>query len=180
VNDLISASHCAVGDCERPTRGGRTLCEAHEKRKQRGQSLTAELAERLTPKQRLLEACNRWIETDPEDDVAYEANERAVVRAAKAFAPATTGEIIREALAAARARGVRLGRPPELQPEDARRMVKRLGTITLAARALGVDRKTVRAALGRGEKTGILPRSATRERRVTIQVFASASAASAP
>jgi nucleotide-binding universal stress UspA family protein len=173
-NDLVLPSHCAVGDCERPTRGGRTLCEAHEKRKQRGQPLTAEISERLSPKQRLIEAALRLVDTDPEDDTAWEANERAVIRAARVFAPSATGEIIRQALADARARGVRLGAPPKIDGAQARQMVKRLGSITLAAKALGVDRDTVSRALKRAGQSGILRRTDREERRGRILFTATA------
>jgi hypothetical protein len=175
----MADSYCTVGDCERPTREGRRLCEAHEKRLQRGQPLTAPLAERLSPKERLLEAARRWVESDAEDDGEYERNERAVLRAAKAFGPAATGAIIREALAEARARGVRLGRPPKVDTGEAQAMVERLGTVQLAAAALGVSRDAVRRALERGAKSSISRRAGKGASRRETPVFAPRAVASA-
>jgi hypothetical protein len=142
-------SYCAAGECERPTREGRTYCDAHEKRHQRGQSLSAPLAERLTPKERVLEAGRRWLESDAEDDAEYERNERAFLRAARQLAPQCHAELVRAGLVAARARGVRLGRPPKVAPEQARTMLERLGQVRLAALALGVSEPALRRALGR-------------------------------
>ncbi|MGL4808375.1 MAG: recombinase family protein [Giesbergeria sp.] len=51
------------------------------------------------------------------------------------------------ALDAARARGARLGRPPVLTPEAAAEAYRAAGTVTEAARRLGVGRAAVRRAL---------------------------------
>lgn len=158
-------SYCTVSDCERPTREGRSRCEMHEKRYQRRQPLDAPVAERLNPKERLLEAAHRWVESDAENDAEFQRHERAVIRAARQLAPQASSELIRAAMADARARGVRLGRPPKVSAEQARQLVERLGTVTLAALALGVDRATVRRALARGAEAPMSHHTGTGQRQ---------------
>jgi hypothetical protein len=63
---------CEVSGCERPTEGRRSMCEAHRKRKLRGQSLLDPITARPpTPWARLVEACISLADADPEDDAAY-------------------------------------------------------------------------------------------------------------
>jgi hypothetical protein len=148
-------SYCTAAECEEPSRQGRAYCEHHEKRHQRGQSLTAPKAERLSPKEALLVAAQRWVDTDSEDDAEYQRRERAVLRAALRSAPHVTGESVRQGMAEAQQRGVRLGRPPVVTAEQAKEMVRRLGTAALAARALDVSESAVRRALRRRSKPTI-------------------------
>jgi hypothetical protein len=158
-------SYCTAPGCEEPSRQGRTHCGFHEKRLQRCQCLTARCqcltapkVERLSPKERLEEAAHRFAESDAEDDAAFQRNQRDLLRAARQFAPQAPGELVRQGMAEARARGVRLGRPPSVTPEEAYEAVHRFGSIVAAARALGRDRDTVSGALRRAEESGIVPR----------------------
>lgn len=148
-------SYCTVSECEEPTREGRVRCEFHEKRHQRGQSLTAPKVERLTPKQRVLEAAISL--ADAETDAEYEKAERAMLKAARDAGPRLHGELVRQGMAEARRRGVRLGRPREVTPEQAREAVRRCGSIVAAARALGRNRDTISDALRRAEECSISP-----------------------
>lgn len=148
-------SYCTVAECESPTRQGRIRCDFHEKRHQRGQTLTAPKQERLSPKDRLLEAAFRLAESDSENDAEYERNARALLRAARRLAPQASGEVVRRGMAEARTRGVRLGRPPEVTAEQAAEAVRTMGSIAAAARALGASRPAIYRALGRVTKGGI-------------------------
>lgn len=147
----MSDSYCEWGECERETREGRTLCEMHEKRKQRGQPMSAEPQEKLTPIERFIVAAVRLAETDSDNDAEYDANRGAVVRAGKvAFGDSrAVSEAIRAGMERARQQGKRLGAPPRLDPEMVRAAVAEVG-IKRAARMLSASRNAVRRALRRG------------------------------
>lgn len=146
----MADTYCTVGECEEPTRQGRARCEFHEKRHQRGQSLTAPKAERLSANARLLEAAIRL--ADAEGDADYEKAARDILRAARQAAPAAHGALVRLGLEAARKRGVRLGRPLAITPEEACALVAQHGSIRAAVRALGVSRNALRRAMRMGAK----------------------------
>jgi hypothetical protein len=160
-------SYCTAPECEEPTRQGRTYCDLHEKRHQRCrcasaarcQCLTAPKQERLSPNERLLEAALRMADADAEDDAAFARATRDVLRAARHLQPSAVGELVRQGMAEARRRGVRLGRRPSVTPEEAREAVLRHGSIAAAARALGRNRDTISDALKRAEESSIVPRS---------------------
>lgn len=148
-------TYCTVAECEAPTRQGRIRCDFHEKRYQRGQSLAAPKAERLSSKEKLLEAAYRYAESDAEDDAEYAKNARDLLRAARQFAPTVQGELVRQGQAQARRRGVRFGRPPALTAEEARALLAQHGAVAVAARVRGVSRAAIRRALERGTKLGL-------------------------
>jgi hypothetical protein len=158
-------SYCTAPECEEPTRQGRAYCELHEKRKQRCrctsaarcQCLTAPKQERLSPAERLREAALRYAEA--EDDAAFQAAARDLVRAARQFGPSTHGELVRLGQAEARRRGVHVGRRPVVDPETACATAARLGSTARAAEALGVSPRTVQRALSRATKAILLSRS---------------------
>lgn len=76
-------SYCEIADCERPAfRGG--LCALHLKRRQRGLDLSAPLAERMSPEERVIAAGNAWLESGDDDD-EYEARRRAFLRACESW-----------------------------------------------------------------------------------------------
>lgn len=152
-------SYCSVSECEQPTRQGRVRCDFHEKRYQRGQSLTAPKQERLSPKERLLEAAYRFAESDAEDDAEYERRARELLKAARQTAPVAHGELVRRGMAAARAGGRSMGRKPVLEPQEALDLVRREGSVAGAARARGVSRWTVRRALARGAECNLVLQS---------------------
>jgi hypothetical protein len=162
---MRTPSYCTVSECDDESREGRRFCEFHEKRHQRCtcssaarcQCLTAPKAVRLSPRERLLEAAHRLADADAEDDAAYAKSASDLLKAAKQCGPAAHGEAVRQGMAAARARGVRLGRRPSVTLEQAREAVSRCGSIVAAARALGRDRDTVSAALRRAEECRFLP-----------------------
>lgn len=154
----MADTYCTVGECEEPTRQGRARCEFHEKRYQRGQSLTAPKAERLSASARLLEAAIRL--ADAEGDADYDKAARDILRAARQAAPAAHGALVRLGLEAARKRGVRLGRPPALTAQEAMALLKQHGTLVRAAAARGVSRWAIWRALGRVAETTIPQRAA--------------------
>lgn len=139
----MSNAYCSAPECERETSEGRTYCDAHWKQLQRGKKLKP-IAEPLTTKQRLLEAACRWIETDPEDDQAYDANERAVTQLARQMGRTGHADAVREGMTKARSRGVRLGRPPKVadKTELVLRLVRKVG-VTMAAEVLSVSRQAI-------------------------------------
>jgi len=148
-------SYCTAGECEEPTRQGRRFCEFHEKRFQRGQSLTAPKQERLSPNERVVEAALRFAEADSEDDAEYEKSKRDLFRAARQAGATAAGELVRQGHVEARRRGVHIGRPPEVTHAQALEVVSREGSIAAAARALGKSRPTIYRALGRVTKDGV-------------------------
>jgi hypothetical protein len=141
-------AYCSGPECDRPVfRLG--LCEGHCKQRQRQKPL-APLAEKLTPRQRFYEAITAWAECDSGDDEAYAEAERSVEYAARqAFGKKNAGEAIRKGMAAARARGVRVGRPPKLAQKEAQALVLKTGSFRAAAKKLGVHWITVWRAIRR-------------------------------
>jgi hypothetical protein len=140
---------CAVDGCENDAaRGG--LCWAHVKEKQRTGKLSPLSKRPASALERLTEAAIAYAEAE-EDDEFRRARDN-LRKSAAAYAVRHPGETVREALARAKAQGVRLGRPPKLTPEKARELVDSAGSIKRAAAMLGVSRRTVRRALG-GSKT---------------------------
>lgn len=79
----VVSNGCRGPGCERPLAGhGGDLCVPHLKQWQRAGKLTAIKERPPTLQARLLEAVIRWVETDAEDDEAYERRCRAVLVAA--------------------------------------------------------------------------------------------------
>jgi hypothetical protein len=146
-------TYCTVAECEAPTREGRIRCDFHEKRHQRGQPLTAPKAERLTPKARLLEAAIRLADAETDED--YAKAERDTLKAARQLSPSALGELVRQGMAHARQRGVRLGHPPRVTYGDAMRAVSQHGSLKAAVRAGVASRNALRRALRRGPESGI-------------------------
>lgn len=153
-------SYCGVAECESPTRQGRVRCDFHEKRHQRGQSLTAPKVERLSPKERLLEAAYRFAESSAEDDAAYERNARELLKAARQLVPSVHGELVRQGQSRARRAGVHCGRRPALTAEEALALVKQHGTPGKAAEAARVSRWALYRALARVAKVVVSQRVA--------------------
>ena len=151
-------SYCTVSECEHPPREGRARCEMHEKRYQRGQCLTAPKAERLPPHARLVEVAIRL--ADAETDEEFEKAKRDLLRTAKQTGPALHGELVRQGMATARKRGVKVGPPFTVDPLQVREAVTREGSITAAASALSVSRPTVYRALARVTQSPIALRQA--------------------
>lgn len=149
--------------CEREVSGhGEDLCETHMKQWQRNGKLTP-IAEKVSAKEHLLNLVDRWAQADGDDE--YDAAERAVVSYAKSMGKnAITAEEIndllkkalstaaRKRLADSRARGVRIGRPPIIDPKEAARLFE-LGKLELIGKMLKVHARTVRRAL---TKAGVL------------------------
>lgn len=169
---MRETTYCQAPGCDLPTKEGRRFCPRDTKRDQRrraGRSappLGAPPAERLDPIEQLLDAANRWVETPAEDDAAYEANKRAVIAAARKVGPTALRDAIRHGLASARARGVRIGRPRKLQPDDpvVQVLVERVGVVA-AAIALRVHRTTLHRTLNEVAK-GKVSHHRTRARQV--------------
>lgn len=151
--------YCRNPECDRATSEGREFCDRCYKRVQRRgrRALADPPLERLPPVERALEAARKWVESPAEDDQAYERNRRAFLAAAKDLGLRQVGERISRGMAAAKAKGVPLGRPRKLAGvEDmARTLVQHLGVVA-AARAMQVDRKTLARLVG--AKSTISPR----------------------
>lgn len=144
--------YCEVSDCDRPVAGNSsTKCEPHLKQWQRS-GRTKPITEKLTPEARLIETAVAWLDSDAVDDAQYETRRRAVIQAAKNLAKKDMGVAVREALDAARSRGVRLGRPPKVSIERLRELLKRYGSVAKVAEATGVHRTAI---YKRVAKTGI-------------------------
>lgn len=158
---------CSISEC--PNRADRdtirgALCAAHRRRQQPsragGLKLSAPITPRLDPRAKLLEAALAYAQAEEDGDFA-EAEEQLVV-AAKRYAPASVEEMQRRTHMAwlksvkagiarrkAAGRSWRPGPAAELTPEQARDAVAKAGSIRKAARALGMNRRTVQRALRR-------------------------------
>jgi len=142
---------CDVGDCPNPAaRSGK--CWGHWKALQRGDTSRRELVKRPgSPLERLTEAAITYAEADDDED--FERGQDNLRKSALAYSRKHASEAIRAAMARLKERGVRLGRPPKLDPEEAARLVQELGGVSKAARALHISRWTVWRAL-RGSTVG--------------------------
>jgi hypothetical protein len=164
------------------------LCETHRKRVARvgdGSTLSEPVQER-DPRKRVIEVALAYADAESEKEFARAAADLEAVsvelaelkRAHKRLiaAGAAAGEdvlregerrlrrrlndAIKRGMAAARAGGARLGRPPRLDREAAVHAVRAAGdNVRKAAKMLGVDEAVVRRALvrGYGGKLGISP-----------------------
>jgi hypothetical protein len=128
--------YCDEPDCDRPVAGhGRGKCSTHLKQLQRT-GKTAPIAEKLTPRERVLEAGDAWLNASDDDD-EYDRAERAFILQAKNLGRAAVVEAIKVGLADARARGVRIGRPPKVTDEELlHAFTVANGSVTMTARFL--------------------------------------------
>ncbi len=158
-----SHEDCAVDDCPRPAkRNG--YCYSHSKRGQRGMPVHVPIPQRPTkPFDRAVEAALAYAEADADDEVAYRRARDNLRKCVASCAPAVRAEmeselisrLTREAMAKLRARGVKLGRPHKIAPEEVALAVRRLGGAAKAAAALGLSERQVFRSLRkvRGNET---------------------------
>jgi hypothetical protein len=151
---MPETSYCEAPGCERETRESRTYCDTHQKQKQRTGKVGA-IEQRLSPKERLEEAALAYGLAE-EDDEFNEAR-RVLFKAARTLGPSLAhGELVRQGQAAARRRGVHVGRRPTLAVAEAVSAVARLGSASRAAEALKVSPRTVQRALRRASEVVVL------------------------
>jgi hypothetical protein len=148
-------SYCTAPGCDDSTRQGRAYCDFHRRRLDRGKPLTAPKKVRLNPRERLHEAALAWADADAENEAAYQKAATELLKAARAMAPQVAGDVIRQGMAEARQRGVRLGHPPRLTHSEALQAVSRHGSLKAAVRAGVASRNALRRALRRGPESGI-------------------------
>lgn len=140
--------YCEIGDCDRPAfRDGK--CSTHVKQLQRT-GKTAPIAEKLSLEERLIVAHAALMEADSDED--HERHRRAMLLAAKALGKKEVSLAIRASMDAAKARGVRLGRPPKVTTERVLELVRLLRKPSLVAQVLGIHRDTVYWHLSRRKK----------------------------
>jgi hypothetical protein len=145
----VSGGDCGYDGCDRPAqRGG--YCWGHVKQVARGQRVSELVHRPQSSLERLTEAALTYAGAEEDEDFARARDN--LRKAAAAYGGKSMGDVIRERLADARTRGVRLGRPPLLEPEQARLMVVAAGGVGKAARVLQVSRFTVFRALRRKGK----------------------------
>lgn len=75
---------CSVSNCARPIFRG-LYCGMHYKRKQRKQALEEPLLEKLSPRERALNAGDEWLNASSEDDKLAKLKEGAFLKAAGAW-----------------------------------------------------------------------------------------------
>lgn len=159
-------TYCQAAECNEgpggtaaPTEEGRPLCPMHMKRLTRdpsGRNLGAPKKERPSgPEEAAIAAGHAWLDSDAEDDGAYERNRKKALSAFRELGRYETSQRISEGMRAAKARGVALGPAPKLagMEDVVRRMVERVGQRE-AAEVLGVARETVRKAVQRAAMRG--------------------------
>lgn len=127
------------------------LCPLHLKQQQRQRPFTPK-AEKLNLEEKAIEAWSAYVEASSVDDREYERKRRAALASALELGQTKLSERVRRGLALAKRRGVRLGRPPKVDDDQVKRLLKQLGSIRAVAAKLGVSTSTVWA---RVHKTGI-------------------------
>lgn len=154
----MSTTFCTVDGClRRAKRDASGLCEGHTKRAQRGTTVAGELLERsnsrytpyASPLERLQEAALRLADADTEDEADYQRAQDSLRKAAEAYGRRATSERVRASLALAKAKGRPVGRPPKVSTDQATQMRAAAGSVSEAARRLGVSRDTLAKALKR-------------------------------
>ncbi len=148
--------------CDRPTKEGREFCWAHYKRRQRRKRSSAPIGQAQTPAQRLDNALADYsaVGTDSEDDQAFEAARAEVFAAAVALGGKRTAILITRktaaekraivaGMAAAKARGVHVGRPCAIVLIDLAVELCRSFGQRAAARQLGIGVTTLQTILRR-------------------------------
>lgn len=149
--------YCDVPDCNDPVNPGfprpsfrNGKCSSHMKQLQR-RGETAPIAERVSLREKLLEAYEHHFQADA--DEAYDRTWRHFLSVAKQMLGVgdrrrgegrrEVGEVIRQALARARASGKRVGRPPKVTTERVLEVMELVGSAGVTARLLGIHRTTV-------------------------------------
>lgn len=161
--------YCDVEGCEPPVGGhGRDVCSSHMKQLQRN-GRTQPITEKLSLEERAILAGNALVEAGDNED-EYEAARKVFIQACRTLGQRASREVIKEALAAARGRGVRLGRPPKVDMKKLRELMK-LKPPQLVALQLGVSQSTVyraRRSLGdRVAKTRIMTKRTAASQQTT-------------
>lgn len=128
------SSTCEAPECLRPTRGGRTYCDAHQRRVNRGTTrLGAPLVEARTPWERFVDAVHRYADADTGGDAE--------------FTRATWN--LRDAGRRYFSKGLS-GPQPTIDTARAVRLFRETKSVRATAKQLGFSRDTVRRALARG------------------------------
>ncbi len=154
---------CDEPDCERPLAGhGRGKCAAHLKQLQR-HGKTVPIVEKMSPEERAIEAGSAMLDADSDEE--YKTKRRSWLIACKALgrtddAAAAAVDIeaavrrqrsleVRNGLEGARARGVRLGRPPKVPDERLRELLQVCRTGAALARVLAMNPASINARLAK-------------------------------
>lgn len=153
--------YCDAPECDdpenpgfpRPVGGhGKGKCSTHMKQLQRT-GRTVPIAEKLNPEARAIAAGTAMLEADGDDD--YHRHRRAWLAASREMGDHERRAAIKKALAAARANGKRIGRPPKLNTEKLSRLLEAgAAQPKHLAVVLEVSESTVRRELS---KRGVLP-----------------------
>lgn len=167
---------CSIDGCpnqaDRDLSAHGLLCSAHRRRLQAsragGKALHEPVAKQQPSGEYLRDMILRYADLDSEDDdafdraeeeldnvsklagtkkVAFERVKRAMERYGSELAQKEHGNAVRLGQAEAKAKGVRIGRPPKLDRLGAEHAVKTHGGVVAAAAALGVSRVTIWKAL---------------------------------
>ncbi len=143
----VTLAYCDVAGCDDPKNPGfarpafrNGKCSTHMKQLQRT-GKTAPIAEKLSEEERAIDHGTKMLEADSDAD--YEKHRRAFLASARALGDRERVEALKKAMAAARARGKRIGRPPKVSTDRVLQLVRILGKASLVAQVLEVDRRTV-------------------------------------
>ncbi len=158
----MTALYCDVAECDRPVAGhGQDKCSTHLKQMQR-HGKTSPINEKLTPEERCIAIGSEMLEADSDEEFA--SRRRAFLLACKALGEKAAGRMadlgalanelrqrrsteVKNGLAGARARGVRLGRPQRVSDEELQRLFELLKTGAAVARVLKMHPASVNERL---------------------------------
>ena len=163
--------YCDAADCNDPKNPGfprpvfrRGKCEPHCQQIGRT-GTTKPIAERKSAKERLMDLGDEWL-NETEDDAREAVLWKRFIKMAKGMPDEDdTGALVerfksehrrrradaaRRGLEAAKARGVRIGRPPKVETDEVRRVYQLLRNVTRTALVLKLDPANVSRRLGLG------------------------------
>lgn len=148
MTDLDRVLYCRFPECEEPTFGhGDDLCMAHRQQLFRRGKLEP-IKETISLEEKALEAASAWVDAG-DDDAKYKLLRDSAIKAFRALGRKELSRAHRDAIAAAKARGVMFGRPPKVTDEQVAETYRKIRSAELAACVLGVHPRTVFRRLSR-------------------------------
>lgn len=128
---------CAYPECDNQAERGE-LCEGHAKQRQQGRPLTTLRDDSRSPLELLCDAARAYADSDSDDDEEWKRSLTLLRKTAVSYAM-RCAEMVRELRP--------VGRPRTVSDEKVLEALEKAGTISGAARLLGIHRSTVQYRL---------------------------------